>query len=282
MHLTNYAINKNSQKFDKDERPGHGSKRTIKSVFEILKDNGLNTERLWNRISEVILKTIISVQPAVRKTLKACSKTERDHELGSQCFEILGFDIFIDNKLKPWLIEVNHSPSFTCDSSLDKKIKKGVLSDTLRLVSLDPNLEKRFKKEQKEKSKSRLFPSTNVNSTASSNSNISSASKASQSNISPSRKAGGSPSPSVSGKSSKKSLLKTEEASKIASAAEATVESVEENGKSKIQSLDIETVNRLLSTYHQSYPETLLEQIGQIEEDRGLGGKNYFSYLDRI
>lgn len=31
---------------------------------------------------------------------------------GSRCFEVLGFDIMIDNNLKPWLIEVNHLPRF--------------------------------------------------------------------------------------------------------------------------------------------------------------------------
>lgn len=35
------------------------------------------------------------------------------------CFEILGFDILVDEKLNPWLIEVNHTPSFTCGSPLD-------------------------------------------------------------------------------------------------------------------------------------------------------------------
>lgn len=52
------------------------------------------------------------------------------------CFEILGFDVFLDEKLKPWIIEVNHAPSFTTDSPLDFKIKKGLITDTIALLNL--------------------------------------------------------------------------------------------------------------------------------------------------
>jgi len=52
------------------------------------------------------------------------------------CFEVLGFDIFLDDKLKPWIIEVNHAPSFVCDTPLDTKIKRGLLEDVFQILNL--------------------------------------------------------------------------------------------------------------------------------------------------
>ena len=37
----------------------------------------------------------------------------------NNCFEVLGFDVLIDDNLDPWLLEVNLSPSMNCDSPLD-------------------------------------------------------------------------------------------------------------------------------------------------------------------
>lgn len=54
------------------------------------------------------------------------------------CFEILGFDIILDHKLKPWLLEVNHSPSFTTDSALDMEIKQKVIMQAIKLMNVTP------------------------------------------------------------------------------------------------------------------------------------------------
>ena len=42
----------------------------------------------------------------------------------------------IDDKLKPWLIEVNHAPSLATESQFDLTIKKKLTEDTLRLLNM--------------------------------------------------------------------------------------------------------------------------------------------------
>lgn len=71
----------------------------------------------------------------------------------TNCFEILGFDILIDSDLKPWLLEVNLSPSLACDSPLDMAIKSTLVCDSLNLAGV-----KRFdrKKESLNKIKHRM------------------------------------------------------------------------------------------------------------------------------
>jgi hypothetical protein len=51
-----------------------------------------------------------------------------------RCFEVLGYDVMLDAALKPWLVEVNHSPSFNIDSPLDRSIKEALIVDAVRLV----------------------------------------------------------------------------------------------------------------------------------------------------
>ena len=58
------------------------------------------------------------------------------------CFEILGFDIILDHKLKPWLLEVNHSPSFSTDSALDVEIKQRVILEAIKLMNISTKAQK--------------------------------------------------------------------------------------------------------------------------------------------
>lgn len=42
----------------------------------------------------------------------------------------------IDEKLKPWLIEVNHAPSLATESAFDLNIKTKLVEDTIRLLNM--------------------------------------------------------------------------------------------------------------------------------------------------
>jgi len=79
-----------------------------------------------------------------------------DYE-NSSCFEILGFDVMIDYKLRPWLLEVNHSPSFNTDSDLDKDVKMTVIGDTIKLLNLSSARKESYKKQRSELLNSRMM-----------------------------------------------------------------------------------------------------------------------------
>jgi hypothetical protein len=51
------------------------------------------------------------------------------------CFEILGFDIYIDAKCRPWLLEVNLAPSFECGEDIDRKLKYPLIRDAFLLLN---------------------------------------------------------------------------------------------------------------------------------------------------
>ena len=157
MHLTNYAINKNSNKFvfnHNDKADGVGHKRSLKWTMEFLKSQGENTERLWEEIKDVVIKTICTVQPSLAHVYRTCRPEDVEN---TYCFEVLGFDIFLDRKLKPWLLEVNHSPSFGTDSPLDQKIKLSLLKDTFTLLNLSEKRKARSKETLQKELEKRMF-----------------------------------------------------------------------------------------------------------------------------
>jgi tubulin polyglutamylase TTLL6/13 len=53
----------------------------------------------------------------------------------------------LDHKAKPWLIEINHSPSFTADTPLDKMIKSAVVNDALVLMNISQKNRLQYKLE---------------------------------------------------------------------------------------------------------------------------------------
>lgn len=134
MHLTNYAVNKNNPLYQADANESFlGHKRSLTWLLIYLQSQGHDILKLWKEICGVVVKTILSGLPCITHLYKSCHS---DDPTNSMCFEVLGFDVILDQALKPWLLEVNHSPSFTTDSDLDMTVKKKVISDAITLLNL--------------------------------------------------------------------------------------------------------------------------------------------------
>ncbi|XP_072618178.1 tubulin polyglutamylase TTLL5 isoform X19 [Vulpes vulpes] len=95
MHLTNYSVNKKSGDYVSCDDP--------------------EVEDYGNKWS----------MSAMLRYLK---------QEGRDTTELYGFDVLIDSTLKPWLLEVNLSPSLACDAPLDLKIKASMISDMFTVV----------------------------------------------------------------------------------------------------------------------------------------------------
>lgn len=51
------------------------------------------------------------------------------------CFELLGFDIIVDERMKPWLLEVNSGPAMSMEHEIDAIVKPALIRDSMHLCN---------------------------------------------------------------------------------------------------------------------------------------------------
>ena len=83
---------------------------------------------------EKVNEAFTAIQDLIIRSLQAVSKTIINDR---HCFELYGFDILFDDALKPWLIEINSSPSMTANTPQDYDGKLGLLEDTFTTLDLE-------------------------------------------------------------------------------------------------------------------------------------------------
>ncbi|CAH1789660.1 unnamed protein product [Owenia fusiformis] len=129
MHLTNYSINKKNNEYqsNSDEGACQGHKWSLRSLWTYMRKQGINTNAVWESIKDLILKTIISTESAINTLIK--SNVKKRYSI----HELFGFDVMLDENLKPWIIEVNISPSLHSNSQLDMSIKGNMIKDLFNI-----------------------------------------------------------------------------------------------------------------------------------------------------
>lgn len=120
VHIANGALQSNLPGFDLTKHC-----MNLNQWSEYITESG-DPDQAWNDIEKILKQTLL----AISKPLREASMSQLAHS--EQCFELLGVDIMLDSKLKPWLIECNRTPSMTAEYS--GALKPNLLKDTLRLI----------------------------------------------------------------------------------------------------------------------------------------------------
>ncbi|CAH8561767.1 unnamed protein product [Schistosoma turkestanicum] len=118
VHLTNVSIQKHGIHYNSV----HGGKWTTENF------------RLWlegTKGKSISDKLFDEVHWIIVHSLKAVANVMINDR---HCFECYGYDIIIDENFKPWLIEVNASPSLSATTASDRILKYKLVNDVINIV----------------------------------------------------------------------------------------------------------------------------------------------------
>jgi len=118
VHLTNVSV----QKKKEDYNSNHGGKWSLANLKLYLrgKYGAEATRKLFDEMEDAILHSLKAVQNVMIND--------------KHCFECYGYDMLIDENLKPWLIEVNASPALTATTSSDRSLKHSLVHNIFNVL----------------------------------------------------------------------------------------------------------------------------------------------------
>eukprot|EP00128_Syssomonas_multiformis_P000648 Colp12_sorted_trinity150504_noHs@22325 len=112
----------------------HGKNWCFAQLRAYLTHNGYSWEDAWSGIKQLITTSLQSVSSKL-----FCSKSQER----VNCFQLLGYDVLLDDKIQPWLLEVNSLPDLGANSKknstprvVDYVIKSHLVADVLTMLRL--------------------------------------------------------------------------------------------------------------------------------------------------
>mmetsp|Transcript_25931 Transcript_25931/g.72619 ORF Transcript_25931/g.72619 Transcript_25931/m.72619 type:complete len:470 (-) Transcript_25931:161-1570(-) len=127
MHLTNHAVQKKDDKYSSTQTDLKWPVRNLKTW--LVSHHGLeNANRCFGRIQQTIIASLKSVQNTIINDRHCC--------------ELYGYDIMIDDDLRPWLIEVNASPALSASDQADYDLKTRIIDDFFSCVDMEGRFNK--------------------------------------------------------------------------------------------------------------------------------------------
>lgn len=102
------------------------TKRTLTALFEAFEARKIPVDKVKKNIARTCSRSMQVMAPMITHKVREWANSE---EINGQPFQILGFDLMIDAKLKAWILEVNAGPSLNICfqteeiNSVGKKVK---------------------------------------------------------------------------------------------------------------------------------------------------------------
>eukprot|EP00903_Cladosiphon_okamuranus_P005924 g5855.t1 len=117
MHLTNHAVQRRGAAV--------GKKWALKKfkLHVAMRHGRKAMDKLFWDIQALVVRTVRAVDRLVIQD--------------KQSFELFGYDVLVDESLRPWLLEVNASPSLGASNREDLRLKKQMVGDALDIVDVE-------------------------------------------------------------------------------------------------------------------------------------------------
>jgi len=111
------------QKHSEEYNEDHGGKWSISNLRLYLEGahGKAITDKLFEDIEVIVITSLKAVQNIMIND--------------KHCFEMYGYDILIDSGLRPWLLEVNASPSLSATTTDDRMLKTRLINDVMAIVA---------------------------------------------------------------------------------------------------------------------------------------------------
>ena len=133
IHITNFSVNKNNKDFVYNENPGQyeGHKWNLKTLWKYLEEElKIDWRPVWEKTKDVCIKTLLSGREEILAHTKKQMPTSEN-----SCFKLFGFDIFLDEDLTAWLLEVNNIPSLHINT-IDAAVNRPMIAEMFNIVGL--------------------------------------------------------------------------------------------------------------------------------------------------